>query len=65
MNQNDEYCTFIVNLISILSFAVGLQNLDMNNKQVTELEDHLKKQDEQYSEIIKLLKEGTIPMKGD
>lgn len=64
MNENDNV-TFLINLINVLSFAIGLQNLDMNDKQVSALEEHLQKQDEQYDEIIKLLKEHTILMKGE
>ena len=64
MNDND-YTVFLINLVNILSFAVGLQNLDMNDKQVNALEEHLSKQDEQYEHIIKLLEEHTILMKGE
>lgn len=64
MNENDNI-TFLINLINVLSFAIGLQNLDMNDKQVSALEEHLQKQDEQYDEIIRLLKEHTILMKGE
>lgn len=64
MNNNDN-TTFLINLVNVLSFAVGLQNLDMNDKQVTALENHLQKQDEQYEKIIKLLEEKTILTKGE
>lgn len=63
--MNDERYDNLINLINILSFAVGIQNLDLNDKQVSALENHLKKQDEQYEKIIKLLEEQTIFMKGD
>ena len=56
INQND----YLLDLINILSFIIGVQNLDLNGKQIEKLENHLKKQDEQYEEIIRLLKEGGI-----
>ena len=51
--------------ISVLSFIIGLMNLDLNEKQVGNLERHLSNQDEnllkkiieQNEEIISLLKE--------
>lgn len=52
-NNND----YLLDLINILSFIIGIQNLDLNDKQIEKLENHLNKQDEQYEEIIKLLKE--------
>lgn len=55
--NNDDNITFLINLINVLSFAIGLQNLDMNDKQVNALDDHLSKQDEQYEKIINLLEE--------
>lgn len=64
MNDND-YMAFLINLVNVLSFAIGLQNLDMNDKQVEALENHLQKQDEQYKKIIKLLEEQKILMKGE
>lgn len=57
MNTNNEY---LLNLINILSFIIGIENLNLNDKQVKKLESHLSKQDKQYEEIIKLLKEGGI-----
>lgn len=53
MNNNDR----LLDLISILSFVIGVQNLVLNDKQIEELENHLNKQDKQYDEIIRLLKE--------
>lgn len=47
--------TLLIDLVNILSFAIGIQNLELNNEQVQHLEHHLKKQDEQYEKIIKLL----------
>lgn len=64
MNNND-YTTFVINLINVLSFVIGIQNLDLNDKQVQALEEHLCKQDEQYKKIINILEQLEIPMKGD
>lgn len=55
--NNNEY---LFNLINILSFIIGVENLNLNDKQIEKLENHLSKQDKQYEEIIKLLKEGGI-----
>lgn len=55
--KNNEY---LFNLINILSFIIGVENLNLNDKQIEKLESHLNKQDKQYEEIIKLLKEGGI-----
>ena len=55
--NNNEY---LFNLINILSFIIGVENLNLNGKQIEKLESHLSKQDKQYEEIIKLLKEGGI-----
>ena len=55
--NNNEY---LFNLINILSFIIGVENLSLNDKQIEKLESHLSKQDKQYEEIIKLLKEGGI-----
>ena len=57
MNTNNEY---LFNLINILSFIIGVENLNLNDKQIEKLESHLNKQDKQYEEIVKLLKEGGI-----
>ena len=61
-----------LDLISVLSFIIGLQNLELNEKQVNALDNHLSQQDnnqlatiiaqnieliELDKEIIKLLKE--------
>ena len=51
--RNNEY---LFNLINILSFIIGIENLNLNDKQIEKLESHLSKQDEQYQEIIELLK---------
>ena len=55
-NNND----YLFNLINILSFIIGVENLNLNDKQIEKLESHLSKQDKQYEEIVKLLKEGGI-----
>ena len=52
MNTDDEY---LFNLINILSFIIGIQNLELNDKQIKQIEEHLTKQDEQYKKIIELL----------
>ena len=57
MNTENEY---LFNLINILSFIIGVENLSLNDKQIEKLESHLSKQDKQYEEIIRLLKEGGI-----
>ena len=56
--ENNNECLF--NLINILSFIIGVENLNLNDKQIEKLESHLSKQDKQYEEIVKLLKEGGI-----
>lgn len=55
--NNNEY---LFNLINILSFIIGIENLNLNDKQIKKLESHLSKQDKQYEEIVKLLMEGGI-----
>ena len=55
--NNNEY---LFDLINILSFIIGVENLNLNDKQIEKLESHLSKQDKQYEEIIQLLKEGGI-----
>lgn len=57
MNTENEY---LFNLINILSFIIGVENLNLNDKQIEKLESHLSKQDKQYEEIVELLKEGGI-----
>lgn len=49
--------TYLIDLINILSFIIGVQNLSLNDKQINELQEHLNMQDRQYEEIIKLLKD--------
>ena len=55
--NNNEY---LFNLINILSFIIGIANLKLNDKQIEKFENTLSKQDKQYEEIIRLLKEGGI-----
>ena len=55
--NNNEY---LFNLINIVSFIIGVENLNLNDKQIEKLENHLSKQDKQYEKIIQLLKEGGI-----
>ena len=55
--NNNEY---LLNLINILSFIVGIEILNLNDKQIERLESHLSKQDKQYEKIIQLLKKGGI-----
>ena len=52
MGNFGEEWTFI-DIISVLSFIIGLQNLELNEKQVRDLDNHLKEQDEnQLAKII-------------
>lgn len=53
--EDNKYNAFIIDLVNVLSFAVGLQNIELNNKQIADLQEHLNKQDEQYEKIIALL----------
>lgn len=53
--KNDSY---VIDLINILSFIIGVQNLGANEEQIKKLEDHLSKQDEQYEKIIQLLEKN-------
>lgn len=57
MKDKSEY-NYLIDLINILSFVIGIQNLDMNNQQIEDLQEHLNKQDEQYKKIIELLERG-------
>lgn len=61
-NQFEEQQINFLDIISILSFMIGLENLQENRQQsesqeqiIKAIEEHLKKQDEQYEKIIKLL----------
>ena len=57
-NKNTEYVA-LIDLINILSFIIGVQNLSLNDKQIKDLQDHLDRQDEQYERIIQLLEQKT------
>lgn len=54
-----------LDVLTVLSFIIGLQNLELNEKQVKSLDEHLKEQDEkllakiiqQNEKIITLLEE--------
>ena len=61
-NQFEEQQINILDIIAILSFIIGLDNLQENRQQsktqeqiIKSIEEHLKMQDEQYEKIIKLL----------
>ena len=71
LNTLDNNFKFL-DILTILSFIIGIQNLELNKQQVNSLDAHLKEQDsilineqngmlktiiEQNKEIIKLLKE--------
>ena len=58
MDNNYKYNNFIIDLVNVLSFAVGLQNIELNNKQIADLQEHLNNQDKQYEKIIALLEEN-------
>ena len=55
--DNNDYNKFIIDLVNVLSFAVGLQNIELNNKQIADLQEHLNNQDKQYEKIVALLEE--------
>lgn len=61
-NQFEEQQINILDIIAIVSFIIGLENLEENRQQsktqeqiIKSIEEHLKRQDEQYEKIIKLL----------
>lgn len=61
-NQFEEQQIDILDIIAIVSFIIGLENLQENRQQsktqeqiIKSIEEHLKRQDEQYEKIIKLL----------
>lgn len=51
--------TYIIDLINILSFLIGVENLELNDTQIKQLEEHLNNQDKQYERIIELLEGET------
>lgn len=44
-----------LDLINLLSFVIGVENLSLNDIQINKLEEHLNKQDKQYERIVELL----------
>lgn len=62
-NWEEDNLSFL-DILTILSFIIGLENLELNENQVKHLEKHLSQQDEtllskiisQNEEIINLLK---------
>ena len=61
-NQFEEQQIDILDIIAIVSFIIGLENFQENRQQskaqeqiIKSIEEHLKRQDEQYEKIIKLL----------
>lgn len=55
MLNNDYQC--VLDLINVLSYIIGVENLKKNDEQINALEKHLNEQDKQYEQIINLLKE--------
>lgn len=47
----------LLDILTIISFVIAIQNLNLNNTQVEQLQEHLERQDKQYEEILLLLKE--------
>ena len=62
--MNTDRNDLLFDFINILSFIIGVENLDKNDEQIRALEEHLNKQDKQYEEILELLKGGTYDRKG-
>lgn len=56
MENNKDYL-ILIDLINVLSFILGLKNLEENNEQSNSLDEHLNKQDAQYEKIISLLED--------
>ena len=61
-NQFEDQQINILDIIAILSFIIGLENLEENRRQsktqeqiIKSIEEHLKRQDEEYEKIFKLL----------
>lgn len=59
MKTDNDY---VLDLINILSFIIGVQNLSLNDKQISDLQEHLNKQDAQYEKIISLLEKLDKPL---
>lgn len=51
-NENNAW---LFDLINLLSFYIGVENLGKNDEQINQLEKHLADQDKQYEKIISLL----------
>lgn len=58
--MRNENNALLFDLINVLSFIIGVENLDKNNEQINALEKHLAEQDKQYEKIIKLLEEKEL-----
>ena len=54
MDKDNEY-NILIDLINVLSFLVGVENISLNDKQIKDLQEHLDRQDSQYEKIISLL----------
>lgn len=65
MTNNWNRFDYMIDIVDVLSLIIGIQNMELNNKQIEELQEHLNKQDKQYQEIIKLLKESNSLRKED
>lgn len=66
-NQFEEQQINILDIIAILSFIIGLDNLQENKQQsktqdqiIKSIEEHLKMRDEKYEKIIRLLERRQI-----
>lgn len=61
-NQNENQQFDILDIIALLSFIIGIENLQENRQQsevqeeiIQSIENHLIEQDKQYNKIIELL----------
>lgn len=57
MRNNDNYA---IDIINVLSLIIGLENINLNDKQIKDLQEHLNKQDKQYERIIELLEKNSL-----
>ena len=60
-STNDVNDRFL-DLITILSFIIGLENLSLNEEQVNNLEDHLRSQDAILKEEQNVMLDKTIQL---
>lgn len=60
MKNND---TLLIDIVNILSFIIGLENINLNDTQIKQLEEHLNKQDKQYERIVELLERSNYGRK--